>query len=84
MEKVQQVHKRTEMDSNRRTVIHWLKDDEFSNNDNKILEKVSHCIKKRFDGKPVYNEKYIMKVKSIHNFIIMGCQKKLLILFVYQ
>ena len=42
-----------------------IKDDELLGKYNKILEKVSNSIEKRFDSEPVYNKKYLKsKMKS--------------------
>ena len=38
-----------------------IKNDEFLDKYNKILDKVSKVIKKGFDSKPVYNNKYFKK-----------------------
>ena len=59
--------------------------------DMKKYEKVSSIIKKEFDSKPVYNEKYL-KTKAIYLtmekstqiFAIIKYQKKALNVFVYQ
>ena len=64
--------------------------------DNKLLEKCNEIwgrvsnFKKGFDSVSLYNEKYFKfkinstKEKSIQIFIILKCQKKSLIVFVYQ
>ena len=41
------------------------KDEELSEKQNEIWEKVKNCLKKEFDCEPVYNEKYLKdKIKS--------------------
>ena len=43
----------------------FIKQDEFLEKYTKILDKVSNCMKKRFDCEPVYNGKYL-KTKIKH------------------
>ena len=53
----------------------------------KIWEKVKNITKKEFDGKPVYNEKYLkakIKEKSIQISTIRKKQNKVLNLFFDQ
>ena len=67
-----------------------IKDDELSWKYNEIWEKVNNRIKKEFDSKPVYNEKYLKtKIKSYDgkinkNFHNNKYPEKVLSLFVYQ
>ena len=68
-----------------------IKHDELLEKYNKMWDRLSNSIKKRFDSEPIFNEKYIKnKLKSLwkynqHNFFKMvECQKKLLITFFYQ
>ena len=55
-----------------------------------IWEKVKNSIKKEFNSKSVYNEKYLkakinpIMEKSTHIFTIIKYQKKVFSLFVYQ
>ena len=68
----------------------FIKGDELLKNLNEMWEKVKNSIKKGFDSKPVYNEKYLKaKIKSYMEkstqiFTIMKYQEKTLNLFVYQ
>ena len=49
----------------------FIKDDELLEKYNKIWEKAKNSIKKEFDSKPVYNEKYLKaKIKSYNGKII--------------
>ena len=67
-----------------------IKDDELLEKYNEIWEKVKNSIRKEFDSKPVYNEKYLKaKIKSYNGkstqiFTIIKYQEKVLNLFVYQ
>ena len=67
-----------------------IKDNEQLEKYNEIWDKVRNTIKKRCYSEPVYNEKYLktkiksMKEKPIHIFIMIKCQKKVFIVFVYQ
>ena len=67
-----------------------IKDQKLLEKYNKIWKKFSNIIKKEFDGKPVYNEKYLKtKIKSCIEkstqiFTIMKYQKKALNVLVYQ
>ena len=48
----------------------FIKDDELLEKYNEIWEKVKNSIKKEFDSKPVYNEKYLIaKIKSYNGKI---------------
>ena len=44
-----------------------IKDKELLEKYNEIWDKVSNTIKKRFDGEPVYNDKYL-KTKNQYKF----------------
>ena len=44
-----------------------IKDDELSEKYNEIWEKVKNSIKKEFDSKVVYNEKYLKAKIKIYN-----------------
>ena len=47
-----------------------IKDNDLSEKYNEILEKVKNSIKREFDSKPVYNEKYLKtKIKSYNGKI---------------
>ena len=47
-----------------------IKDDGLLEKDNEIWEKVKNSIKKEFDSKPIYNEKYLKaKIKSYNGKI---------------
>ena len=47
-----------------------IKDDELLEKYNEIWEKIENGIKKEFDGKPVYNEKYLRaKIKAYNGKI---------------
>ena len=68
-----------------------IKNDKYLEKYNEILDKVSNTIKKEFDSKPVYNEKYIksFKIKSFEGkiniiFHSKKYQKKVLNVFVCQ
>ena len=67
-----------------------IKDDELLEKYNEIWEKVKNSIRKEFDSKPVYNEKYLKaKIKSYNGkstqiFTIIKYQEKVLNLFIYQ
>ena len=53
----------------------FIKDEKLLENYNEIWKKVSNIIKKEFDSKPVYNEKYIKtKMKSYAGTIIILSQ----------
>ena len=69
----------------------------FLTNDNKLLEKcneiwdkISNVIKKGSDSDPVYNEKYLKtnkilwRISQYNFFIMMKCQKNVIILFASQ
>ena len=68
--------------------ISFRKNEELLENYNEILYKVGNSIKKGFDGKPVYNEKYVKNKikfyegKSTHIFMTIMPQKKVLNTFV--
>ena len=48
-------------------ICFFYKDDEFLEKYNEIQEKVKNSIKKEFDNKPVYDEKYQKaKIKSFN------------------
>ena len=54
-----------------------IKDDELSEKYYAIQEKVKNSIKKEFDKKPVYNEKYLKaKIDSSTNFYNNKIQKE--------
>ena len=67
-----------------------IKDDKLLEKYNEIWEKVKNSIRKEFDSKPVYNEKYLKaKIKSYNGkstqiFTITKYQEKVLNLFIYQ
>ena len=67
-----------------------IKDNQLLEKYNEIWDEFSNIVKKGFDSEPVYNEKYLkteinlMREKSIQIFIMIKCQKKVLIVFVYQ
>ena len=67
-----------------------IKNDELLEKYNEIWQKVKNSIKKEFDSKPVYNEKYLKaKIKSYDGKIITNFRnnkypEKVLNLFVYQ
>ena len=67
-----------------------IKDDQLSGKYTKIYDKISNSIKKTFGNESVHNEKYLktktnlMKVKSIHIFMMMECHKQVSIVFVSQ
>ena len=42
----------------------FIKDEKLLENYNETWKKVSNIIKKEFDGKPVYNEKYLKREKE--------------------
>ena len=51
---------------------------------NEIWNKISNLLKKAFDSKPVYNDKYITtKTKAYNNFTVMKYQKIINIILVY-
>ena len=51
---------------------------------NEIWNKISNQLKKAFDSKPVYNDKYITtKTKAYNNFTVMKYQKIINIILVY-
>ena len=70
-------------------ICFFTKDNELLEKYNEIWDKVSNTIKKGFDSKPVYNEKYFKtKMKSCEgkvntNFLMIKCQRRVLITFVY-
>ena len=50
--------------------VFFVKDEKLFKKYNKIWEKVSNIIRKEFDSKPVYNEKYLKsKIKSYNGKI---------------
>ena len=50
--------------------VFFIKDEKLFEKYNKIWEKVSNIIRKEFDSKPVYNEKYLKtKIKSYNGKI---------------
>ena len=67
-----------------------IKDNKLTKKYNEIWDKVSEIIEKGFDSEPVYHEKclktktYLVKEKSIQIFIVIKCQTKILIVFVYH
>ena len=66
-----------------------IKDEKLLQKYNEICKKVGNIIKKEFDSKPVYNEKYTKtKVKSYNGKIntnsIIKYQKKAFNVFFYQ
>ena len=44
-----------------------LKDEKLLEKYNEIQKKVSNIIKKEFDSKPIYNEKYLKTKKNSYN-----------------
>ena len=56
------------------------KDDELLEKHNKISDNVTNSFNKGFDCKPIYNKRYLKtKIKSMQFFMMMECQKKVLI-----
>ena len=65
-----------------------IKSDELLEKHNEIWKKIQNSIKKKFDSKPVYNEKYLKtKIKSYNGKIKTNFHNnkiKVLSLFAYQ